>query len=146
MAGKLKEMPNPADSGARLLFTNDGKYVLKTIKQDELDSFLRFSIKYHRRITESGESFLMKIVGIYVHANLAIDANSKIIIMVMLNILPFDRKIKMKFDLKGFNSDKRIVSPVNTFYDLDVQYHRFLAKRHPRRRERRTYRRSETTT
>lgn len=52
----------------------------------------------------------MKIVGIYVHQNLAIDANSKVIMMVMLNILPVDKKMKTKFDLKGFNSAKRIVS------------------------------------
>lgn len=55
----------------------------------------------------------MKICGIYMHTNFVVGKSSKMIVMVMKNVVPY--KSVMRYDLKGFNSDKRNVRSKHTF-------------------------------
>ena len=86
-------------SGSIFFETHDKKFIIKTIREDELYSMLFSLIKpYYTLFSNNSYSNLNRIYGIYT----LILGLSKVHVIVIENFFPFDKKsLICKFDLKG---------------------------------------------
>lgn len=97
-------MNNPASSGARIFMTHDNKYLLKTIKKDELETFLRIIEPYYKILCDYKETFLMRIFGLYSHV---VDGQL-LIVIIMKNVLPPGGQMRNIYDLKGSTYNRTV--------------------------------------
>ena len=86
-------------SGSFFFETHDKKFIVKTIREDELKSMIYSLIKpYYTLFSTNVYSNLNRIYGVYT----LILGISKVHVVVLENIFPFDKKALIcKFDLKG---------------------------------------------
>ena len=86
-------------SSSLFFFTHDNKYIIKTIPERELKTFLNGFLKnYYEHNIENTNTLLVKIYGLFTFKS----GLTKINLMVMENIAPFKtNQILYKFDLKG---------------------------------------------
>lgn len=86
-------------SSSLFFFTHDNKYIIKTIPERELKTFLKGFLKsYYEHNIENTNTLLVKIYGLFTFKS----GLTKINLMVMENIAPFKtNQILYKFDLKG---------------------------------------------
>lgn len=97
------EKPNPASSGARLFFTKDGQYILKTVNSSEL-SFLTKTLLQSLYLNEmrNKNSQLVKLSGLYCH--------KKLCLLIQKNVFPNKTEVPIKetFDMKGSTQHRKV--------------------------------------
>eukprot|EP00002_Diphylleia_rotans_P008144 TRINITY_DN1787_c0_g1_i2.p1 TRINITY_DN1787_c0_g1~~TRINITY_DN1787_c0_g1_i2.p1 ORF type:complete len:705 (+),score=101.92 TRINITY_DN1787_c0_g1_i2:63-2177(+) len=91
----MKERFSEGQSGSFLYFTEDGKYVVKTVSQEEKNSLLKILPHYYNHVIENPGSHLVRYVG--VHAMSMYGPTTYMV--VMRNVMPNARV--RKYDLKG---------------------------------------------
>lgn len=92
-------------SGSFFFETYDKKFIIKTIREDELYSMLFHLLEpYYNLISKNTYTNLNHIYGIYT----LILGSSKVHVIVIENFFPFDKKsLICKFDLKGSKMGRR---------------------------------------
>lgn len=113
-------------SGSFFYFTQDRRYIIKTISAGE-EKFLRnFVRQYYRHMKENPESLIVRFYGLY-QVRLAWE-QKYISVVVMENIFYSMQHLKIheKYDLKGSTVGRRVLKGQNvvsgaTLKDLDLQ-------------------------
>lgn len=83
-------MPSEGKSGSFFFFTHDNKFIIKTISDNEKETFLDdFSENYYKHVTEKS-TLLCRIYGIY---TLKIGFTVSVNLIMMENIMAIDSKI-----------------------------------------------------
>ena len=109
-------------SGSFFISTDDNKYMIKTLKPDELElikhAFLQEYINY---IKKNPKSLLCRLYGMY---NIILGQGDEILIIVMRNVIgDFKDNTIVKFDLKGSTYKRKanfdIDNNNNVMKDLD---------------------------
>jgi hypothetical protein len=92
-------------SGSIFFETHDKKFIIKTISEGELKSMMDNLIKkYYTLFSTNVFSNLTRIYGLYT----LILGMSKVHVVVMENIFPFDKKsLVCKYDLKGSSAGRK---------------------------------------
>ena len=92
-------------SGSIFFETHDKKFIIKTIREDELESmYNKLLEKYYNLFSAHSYSNLTRIYGLYT----LILGVSKVHVVIMENIFPFDKKALIcKYDLKGSSLGRR---------------------------------------
>jgi Phosphatidylinositol-4-phosphate 5-Kinase len=119
--------------GGVFFFTRDGAYMIKTIKRDEVPTFLHMLPKYHRYMKTMGNgrrSLLTRFCGMYeVQINTGSEQGKRQIILVMNSVFPAEgsKFISERFDLKGSilgrecsAKERQSKGPLAVLKDLDL--------------------------
>ena len=87
-------------SGSFFISTDDNKYMIKTLKSDELELLKHAFLKdYINHIKKNPNSLLCRLYGMY---NIILGQGDEILIIVMRNVIgDFKENTIVKFDLKG---------------------------------------------
>ena len=87
-------------SGSFFISTDDNKYMIKTLKADEIELLKHvFLDKYVTHIANNPDSLLCRLYGMY---NIILGQGDEILIIVMRNVIgDFNDNVVVKFDLKG---------------------------------------------
>ena len=87
-------------SGSFFISTDDNKYMIKTLKSDELELLKHAFLKqYVEHIRKNPDSLLCRLYGMY---NIILGQGDEILIIVMRNVIgDFKDNTIVKFDLKG---------------------------------------------
>ena len=94
-------------SGSFFISTDDNKYMVKSLKSDEIDLIRNgFLSKYVRHIEETkNESLLCRLYGMY---NIMMARDQEFLVIVMRNVIgDFKENTVVKFDLKGSTYNRR---------------------------------------
>lgn len=87
-----------------LIKTHDKRFLIKAVRKEEKDIFLRLLPKYHQHLKKNPKSILSKILGIYA---IKIEGKDKVYQILMESVDPVDESfIRFKYDLK-FSSINR---------------------------------------
>ena len=131
----LKEMKkSQGKSGSFFFFTNNNKFLIKTITNKELDTLLNgFMENYYIHIINNPDSLLARLYGIY---TITIRGISQVNIVLMQNINSLGNNHKSLyrvFDLKGSLVERKTKNIQNTdksraLKDLDFLYLRKIDK------------------
>lgn len=100
----MREKLNPAQSGSRLFYSEDKRYILKTLEKEELDIFLRNIYKYYEAVKQGKETFLVKILGLYAYTK----GSKTFIVMIMKNVLPSQPNMTDMYDFKGSSYNRQV--------------------------------------
>ena len=95
---KIKE--SLGKSGSFFISTDDNRYMIKSLKSDELDLLKHAFLKeYVNHIEQNPKSLLCRLYGMY---NIILGQGDEILIIVMRNVIgDFKDNTIVKFDLKG---------------------------------------------
>ena len=109
-------------SGSFFISTDDNKYMIKTLKSDELELLKHdFLSKYVDHIKQNPKSLLCRLYGMY---NIILGQGDEIKIIVMRNVIgDFKDNTIVKFDLKGSTYKRKanfiMENDNNVMKDLD---------------------------
>ena len=95
-------------SGSFFISTDDNKYMVKSLKSDEIDLIRNgFLSKYVRHIEETkNESLLCRLYGMY---NIMMARDQEFLVIVMRNVIgDFKENTVVKFDLKGSTYNRKV--------------------------------------
>ena len=103
-------------SGSFFISTDDNKYMIKTLKPEELEllkhAFLKEYIEY---IKDNPDSLLIRLYGMY---NIVLGQGDEILIIVMRNVIgDFKDNAFVQFDLKGSTYKRK-----STFDSINVDH------------------------
>ena len=113
---------SPGKSGSFFISTDDNKYMIKSLKSDELDllkhAFLKDYVNY---IKKNPNSLLCRLYGMY---KIILGQGDEILIIVMRNVIgDFKDNTIVKFDLKGSTYKRKgnfdMADNNNVMKDLD---------------------------
>ena len=113
---------SPGKSGSFFISTDDNKYMIKTLKSDELELLKHaFLSQYYQHIKKNPNSLLCRLYGMY---NIILGQGDEILIIVMRNVIgDFKDNTIVKFDLKGSTYKRKgnfdMMDNNNVMKDLD---------------------------
>ncbi|KAJ3165157.1 Phosphatidylinositol-4-phosphate 5-kinase [Irineochytrium annulatum] len=94
----LSELGSPGKSGSFFYFSQDYRFIIKTIHHAE-HKFMRAILRdYHAHVTSNPETLLSRIFGLH---RVKLPGNKKIHFVVMGNVFPPNKDIHETYDLKG---------------------------------------------
>jgi len=97
--GSLSELFSEGKSGSFFYFSNDGRYLIKTIPHRELLSLINLLPQYVAHVEEQPHTLLPRFMG--AHRLKLPDKKQKIHFIVMTNVFSTSRVIHHRYDLKG---------------------------------------------
>uniref|UniRef100_A0A7S2TZG0 PIPK domain-containing protein n=1 Tax=Lotharella oceanica TaxID=641309 RepID=A0A7S2TZG0_9EUKA len=98
----FQEFKSNSKSGAYFFFTNDGKYLVKTIKESESRALRNILPQYHHHMTFNEDSILNKILGLYrIQFPRPFRGHSTFNIVVLESLFGSNRFVHKIYDLKG---------------------------------------------
>ena len=108
-------------SGSFFYYSDDGKYMLKTLSEDEYEFFRKFIPDYYFHIYKNPHTLLTRFFGF--HKIIVCSSNKKLYFVVMGNLFKNDYELDIKYDLKGStlgritskDQDKTIARKDNNF-------------------------------
>lgn len=125
----LAELCSSGKSGSFFYFTQDSKFVLKTIPREEFKFMKKILRPYHEYLTQRNPDTLMsKIYGIHkviFHRKLG-NLRKKYYFCIMDNLFNTRHKIDLRYDLKGSTygrktiNDGGVVDRTIALKDLDL--------------------------
>ena len=101
----LSELYSPGKSGSLFYYSQDYRFIIKTIRESEhlyLRKILRY---YHQHIQENCNSLLVRFYGLH---RVQIPMGKKIYFVVMGNLFPNDRPMRSIYDLKVSRFSKQM--------------------------------------
>eukprot|EP01052_Picozoa_sp_SAG31_P006778 SAG31_NODE_315_length_17848_cov_18.145811_8_plen_863_part_00 len=107
----LAEMVSEGKSGSLFFWSHDGKFMIKTIDEDERDSLRNMLRAYHAYVSTHRDTLIAKYLGLYdLTVQSSSDASKTTVhhMVVMANVFWTQLPIDERFDLKG-SSFKRTV-------------------------------------
>ncbi|KAJ3194870.1 Phosphatidylinositol-4-phosphate 5-kinase [Irineochytrium annulatum] len=94
----LSELGSPGKSGSFFYFSQDYRFIIKTIHHSE-HKFMRDILReYHDHLAANPETLLSRIFGLH---RVKLPGNRKIHFVVMGNVFPANKDIHETYDLKG---------------------------------------------
>ncbi len=94
----LSEMGSPGKSGSLFYFSQDFRYIIKTIRQSEHEFLRRILRRYYDHIRKNSNSLITRFYGLH---RVRLSNVRKIYFVVMGNIFVPTREIHETYDLKG---------------------------------------------
>ncbi len=118
----LREMPSPGASGCIFFLSEDDQFFIKSVRKDEMAIVLNFMKHYQRYVFQNPMTLLVKFFGIH-RVSPWFGKNARFV--VMGNVLPTEKRMHRKFDLKGSTykrtvGKERLQDPEATLKDLDI--------------------------
>ena len=80
----LKAGEGDGKSGSFFFFSLDKKFIIKTMTEEDFQSFKRIQKRYFQRVSEDDESLLARIYGIY---SVRVEDQNPVKLVVMGNCL-----------------------------------------------------------
>ncbi|ORZ30282.1 hypothetical protein BCR44DRAFT_154888 [Catenaria anguillulae PL171] len=121
----LAAVRSPGKSASTLFYSRDYRYIIKTIRRDEMRALLRILPTYARHIASQPDTLLARYYGLH----RIVHERKKVWVIVMANVFPPTLDVHYKFDLKGSTKGRRSlpkdpgarlgVSPHVVLKDLD---------------------------
>ncbi|OUM67930.1 hypothetical protein PIROE2DRAFT_22775, partial [Piromyces sp. E2] len=94
----LTEIGSPGKSGSFFYYSQDYRYIIKTVHHTEHKYLLKILRNYYTYLKKNPNTLICKIFGLH---RVKIQHGKKIHFIVMENIFPPDKDIHEKYDLKG---------------------------------------------
>ena len=94
----LSEIGSPGKSGSFFYFSQDFRYIIKTIKQQEHEFLRKILQNYYEHIRRNPNSLLTRFYGLH---RVRMSNIKKIYFVVMGNVFPPHKDIHETYDLKG---------------------------------------------
>ncbi|XP_022167849.1 phosphatidylinositol 4-phosphate 5-kinase type-1 beta-like [Myzus persicae] len=120
----LRKIPNPGASASIFYFTNDDKFIMKSVQFTEFKVLQHLLPLYRQHMKKNPLSLLPKFSGLYGYKINEINIQ----FISMNNLLPSNIKMHLKYDLKGSTfkrtaSTGETIKRMPTFKDLDFIKH-----------------------
>lgn len=93
----LSELYSPGKSGSLFYYSQDCRFIIKTIRKGEHEFLRRILSHYHSHIQEHRNSLLVRFYGLH---RVQLPHGGKIYFVVMGNIFPPTRSLRAIYDLK----------------------------------------------
>lgn len=106
----LAELCSSGKSGSFFYYTQDGRFVLKTIPRQEFKFMKRILPQYHDYLTQTNpESMISRVYGIHkvIFYRKKAQLSKKIYFCIMNNVFHTSLKIDLRYDLKGSTFGRR---------------------------------------
>lgn len=94
----LSELYSPGKSGSLFYYSQDYRFIIKTIRESEHVFLRKILFHYHQHITNNCNSLLVRFYGLH-RVQLPM-AGKKIYFVVMGNLFPNNRPMRSIYDLK----------------------------------------------
>ncbi|KAJ3309606.1 DNA-directed RNA polymerase II subunit rpb1, partial [Blyttiomyces sp. JEL0837] len=94
----LSELGSPGKSGSFFYFSQDYRFIIKTIHKSEHKFIRKILIHYYEHVKSNPETLLSRIYGLH---RVKLPGNKKIHFVVMGNVFPSNKDIHETYDLKG---------------------------------------------
>ena len=92
-------------SGSFFFFTNDKKFLIKSMKDDDVQAFKKSFKEYTEHIFKQKDSLLARIYGVY---SIEMEGTEEVHVLLMKNTSQCDDDyIKYVFDLKGSKQNRK---------------------------------------
>ncbi|PKA63759.1 Phosphatidylinositol 4-phosphate 5-kinase 1 [Apostasia shenzhenica] len=119
----LKELSSPGKSGSIFYLSQDERFVIKTLRKNELKILLKMLPRYYDHVGAHDNTLITKFFGLH---RITLKWGQKVRFVVMGNMFCTELRIHRRYDLKG-SSQGRSTSPdkINensTLKDLDLSY------------------------
>lgn len=119
----LRELASPGASGCIFFLSSDDRFMIKSVRKEEMELLLGLVKRYHAHIAAQPNTFLVRFLGVH-RISPWLGRNARF--LVMGNVLPTDRRMHRKYDLKGstykrtVGEEKRAKNPEATLKDQDI--------------------------
>jgi 1-phosphatidylinositol-4-phosphate 5-kinase len=119
----LRELASPGASGCIFFLSSDDRFMIKSVRKEEMELLLGLIKRYHAHVAAQPKTFLVRFLGVH-RISPWLGRNARF--LVMGNVLPTDRRMHRKYDLKGstykrtVGEEKRKTKPEATLKDLDI--------------------------
>lgn len=119
----LRELPSPGASGCIFFLSSDDRFLIKSVRKEEMELLLGLVRRYHAHVASNPVTVLVRFFGIH-RVSPWLGRNARF--LVMGNVLPTDRRMHRKYDLKGstykrtVGEAKRATDSGATLKDLDI--------------------------
>lgn len=98
----LSELSSPGKSGSFLYYSNDFRFIIKTIHHSEHKQLRRVLKDYYEHVKENPNTLVSQVYGLHrVKMPFRNGRLRKVHFLVMNNLFPPHRSIHVKYDLKG---------------------------------------------
>jgi len=116
----FKAGQNSGASGSFFFFSHDKRFIIKTMRKDEMSNFFSMIKSYHKHVTMHRDSILARIYGVYTIKMFHI---KPVQIMLMQNCMSISEdggeSLRM-FDLKGSTFNRAVKKSKYILKDTDV--------------------------
>uniref|UniRef100_A0A0E0RDL8 1-phosphatidylinositol-4-phosphate 5-kinase n=1 Tax=Oryza rufipogon TaxID=4529 RepID=A0A0E0RDL8_ORYRU len=123
----LLELSSPGKSGSFFYFTNDDKYMIKTMKKAEVKVLLRMLPAYYKHVRSFDNTLVTKFFGLHC-VKITGAIQKKVRFVIMGNLFCSNYSIHRRFDLKGSSHGRTTDKPLDqidettTLKDLDLNF------------------------
>ncbi|XP_049399623.1 phosphatidylinositol 4-phosphate 5-kinase 9-like [Solanum stenotomum] len=119
----LRELSSPGKSGSVFFLSQDGRFMIKTLRKSEVKVLLRMLPNYHRHVKAYENTLITKFFGLHM---IKPSRGQMLRFVVMGNMFCTELRIHRRFDLKGSSlgrSANKVEIDENTILkDLDLNY------------------------
>ncbi|MCD9643358.1 Phosphatidylinositol 4-phosphate 5-kinase 9 [Datura stramonium] len=119
----LRELSSPGKSGSVFFLSQDGRFMIKTLRKSEVKVLLRMLPNYHRHVKAHENTLITKFFGLHM---IKPSSGQMFRFVVMGNMFCTELRIHRRFDLKGSSlgrSANKVEIDENTILkDLDLNY------------------------
>lgn len=102
----LSELYSPGKSGSLFYYSQDYRFIIKTIRESEHLFLRKILPRYHQHVTEQPDTLLVRFFGLH---RMQLPKGKKIYFVVMGNLFPNDRPMRSIYDLKVSWKDEIIM-------------------------------------
>jgi 1-phosphatidylinositol-4-phosphate 5-kinase len=119
----LRELASPGASGCIFFLSSDDRFLIKSVRKEEMELLLGLVKRYHAHVAAQLNTFLVRFLGVH-RISPWLGRNARF--LVLGNVLPTDRRMHRKYDLKGstykrtVGEEKRAKNPEATLKDQDI--------------------------
>lgn len=122
----LRELSSPGKSGALFYISHDDRFLIKTMRDGEVKTFLRMLQAYYDHVRSNPHTLLTKFYGLHrIQVPTASGKSRKIRFIVMGNVFNSEVPIHQRFDLKGSTQGRKVKdrsrAAIWKDLDLDIQ-------------------------
>ncbi|GAB4813492.1 hypothetical protein N2152v2_000538 [Parachlorella kessleri] len=103
----LRELASPGKSGSVFFLSDDDRFIIKTVRHGEMRLLLDLIPRYYRHVQANPGTLLVHFYGVH---RISPPLGHRVRFIVMGNVLPTDRRLHRKYDLKG-STWRRTVGP-----------------------------------
>ncbi|KAK4345552.1 hypothetical protein RND71_035728 [Anisodus tanguticus] len=119
----LRELSSPGKSGSVFFLSQDGRFMIKTLRKSELKVLLRMLPNYHRHVKAYDNTLITKFFGLH---GIKPSSGQMFRFIVMGNMFCTELRIHRRFDFKGSSlgrsADKVEIDESTILKDLDLNY------------------------
>jgi hypothetical protein len=106
----IEELFSTSKSGSMFYHTRDGKYILKTMSNNEFECLKKLLPKYFKYVFEHRDTLLPKFYGCYKLKRKVRGYNEGYMFIMMENVFRTSKQLDVKFDLKGSTIGRDVLS------------------------------------